>query len=297
LACDDHPVGAAIDGGWGLVPMIWLMAPPNADPGETTTAGCRAKARTSRWRRAAAVASVSIVAAGCAASPVPAPPDAVGTRIDNLVAARIMNQPLVTQSGAITRLSTYRGKIVLVSDMMTLCQETCPIDTATLVQTARAAQRAGLGGRVEFLSITVDPQRDRPARLAAYRALYAPAPPNWQLLTGSVAAISALWSYLGVYYQRVPEQSPPATDWMTGRRLTYDVNHADLVFFIDPAGHERFAIDGAGHAAPGTVLAPRLNQFLDDAGRANLTHPGVDTWTASQALTVISWLANRPITS
>jgi protein SCO1/2 len=98
-----------------------------------------------------------------------------------------------------------------------------------------------------------------------------------------------------VYYQRVPEGGPPATDWMTGKPLTYDVNHADLVFFIDPTGHERFVIDGAGHAAPRTILAPRLNQFLDDAGRANLSHPGADTWTTPQALQVISWLTQRRI--
>jgi protein SCO1/2 len=206
-----------------------------------------------------------------------------------------MRERFVDQTGAATSLSSYAGKILIVSDMMTLCQETCPIDTATLVQTARAVAKAGLASRVEFLSITVDPQRDTPARLAAYRTFFKPAPVDWRLLTGTTSAISALWRYLGVYYQRVPEDSPAATDWLTGRPLTYDINHADLVFFIDTAGHERFAIDGAGHAEPGTVLAPRLERFLNAAGRNNLAHPGEDTWTASQALQVIGWLADKQI--
>jgi protein SCO1/2 len=226
---------------------------------------------------------------------VPPPSATIGTSIDAVIPSKIMSERLIDQTGAATSLAAYRGKVLIISDMMTLCQETCPIDTATLVQTARAVATAGLASRVEFLSITVDPQRDTPARLAAYRTLFDPAPVDWRLLTGTPSDVSALWGDLGVYYQRVPEDRPPATDWLTGKPLTYDIDHADLVFFIDAAGHERFAIDGAGHAEPGTVLAPRLAQFLNDTGRNNLDHPGADTWTASQALQVIGWLAHRRI--
>lgn len=255
--------------------------------------------RTSRRRARyglAVTAVAAIFTAGCAGpAPVPPPPDTVGTQIDAAITPGVLDQSLVDQAGIPTSLAAYHGKVLIVSDIMTLCQETCPVDTATLVQTARAVERAGLGSQVEFLSITVDPRRDTPARLAAYRAFFAPAPDDWKLLTGSTAAISTLWAYLGVYYQRVPEDQPPATDWMTGKPLTYDVNHSDLVFFIDRDGHERFAIDGAGHAEPGTVLAPKLDHFLDPAGRDNLDHPGADTWTAAQALQVIAWLANKRI--
>ena len=244
----------------------------------------------------AVVVVAAMLAAGCSRpDDVAPPPDTVGTRIDAAVAPRILDLPFMDQAGASTSLAAYRGKILIVSDMMTLCQETCPVDTATLVQTARSVERAGLGGRVEFVSITVDPQRDTPARLAAYRALFAPAPADWTVLTGSATAITELWTYFGVYYQQVPEDQPAATDWMTGRPLTYDVDHADLVFFIDPAGHERFAIDGAGHVEPGTVLAPRLDHFLDADGRDNLDHPGPDTWTVEQALQVIGWLAGKRV--
>jgi protein SCO1/2 len=156
-------------------------------------------------------------------------------------------------------------------------------------------QRAGLADRVEFASITVDPNRDTPSRLAAYQRLFAPAPADWALLTGSPAALAALWKQLGVYWQKVPEDSPAGTDWLTGQPMTYDINHSDLIFFFDPSSHERFVIDGAGHVEPGTPIPPQLRQFLDDQGHDKLNHPGLDSWTVPQALKVIAWLLQQPI--
>ena len=58
----------------------------------------------------------------------------------------------------------------MISDVMTLCQESCPLDTANVVAAARPVERAGLDSKVVFLSITIDPGRDTVAQLAAYRS-------------------------------------------------------------------------------------------------------------------------------
>jgi cytochrome oxidase Cu insertion factor (SCO1/SenC/PrrC family) len=92
---------------------------------------------------------------------------------------------LVDQSGASRTLGSLHGKVLVISDAMTLCQETGPLHTANLVATARAVTAAGLADRVQFATITIDPQRDTPARLAAYRDQFAPPPADWTLLTGS----------------------------------------------------------------------------------------------------------------
>jgi protein SCO1/2 len=226
---------------------------------------------------------------------VPPPPSSLGTPTDQTLPAQLLNQPLLDPTGKPTTLAGYRGKVLVVSDMMTLCQETCPLDTANLVATARAVQRAGLADRVEFASITVDPNRDTPSRLAAYQRLFAPAPADWALLTGSPAALAALWKQLGVYWQKVPEDSPAGTDWLTGQPMTYDINHSDLIFFFDRDGHERFVIDGAGHVEPGTQVPAKLRGFLSDQGQDNLAHPQPGSWTVPQALQVISWLTQRRI--
>lgn len=255
-----------------------------------------------RARRAAAVGSVLAALVGlsaCGSGPAgPAAPGAsVGSRLDSPIPASILHLPLTDSTGKATSLASFHDKIVVINDVTTLCQETCPMDTENLVDTARAVDRAGLGDRFEFLSVTVDPQRDTAAQLAAYRQLYSPAPANWKALTGSAADLATLWKYLGVYYERVPEDSPPATNWRTGEKLTYDVNHADEVFFLDTAGHERFVIDGPGHVASGTALPAPMSSFLSDEGRQNLDHPKGDAWTVPQALKVLGWLSGRPIPS
>jgi protein SCO1/2 len=208
----------------------------------------------------------------------------------------IANLPLVDSSGKPTSLAAHRGKVLVVSDIMTLCQETCPLDTANLVAVARAVAKAGLGQDVQFVSITIDPARDTPSRLAAYRRLFDPVPADWTLLTGSQATLSSLWNYLGVYRQRAVEGVPPAIDWLTHRPLSYDITHADLVFYFDRALHDRFVMDGPAHVARGTHLPSTLNSFLDAEGQHNLADPDGDTWTVTQALQVISWLVGRSIT-
>lgn len=232
------------------------------------------------------------------ASATPAVPGAnVGTVMDSALPQRILDLPLVDENGHATDLAAFHGKILMISDIMTLCQETCPLDTADLAATARALDADGLAAKVEFLTITIDPARDTPAQLAAYRDLYAPAPSNWQALTGSTSALSALWKYFGVYIQKVAEGTPASTNWRTGAKLTYDLNHSDEVFFIDPAGTERFLLEGMGHVASDTSLPSAMKKYLDAQGQANLNASASDGWSVPQALSVLAWLAKTPIPS
>lgn len=242
----------------------------------------------------AILATVTLLA-GCGTSPAPAPPDAGGTPLDHPLPASIETLPLVDSAGHPTDLAAYRGKVVVLSDMMTLCQESCPLDTANIVATARQVQRAGLGDQVEFLSVTIDPVRDSTSRLAAYRALFAPAPADWAVLGGTRADLARLWKYLGLYYQRAPEGSPPSRDWLTGKPLTYDISHADMVFFFGTGGDERYTLDGTAHVAAADQMPGTLRRFLSATGRQNLAHPGFGSWTVDQALRAIGWLAGRRI--
>lgn len=243
----------------------------------------------------AGLALLLAVLAGCGSDPVPKPPDSVGSPLNEAVPPRIADLPLTDSTGHRTDLADYRGKVLVVSDMMTLCQETCPLDTANIVATARKVEKAGLGDKVEFLSITIDPSRDDAAHLAAYRKLFSPAPADWAVVGGSASSVHALWKHFGLYYEKAPEDSPPATDWLTGATLTYDIDHADLVYFFDPDGHERYTVDGTAHVASAGLMPATLRGFLSDDGRKNLQHPGFGAWTVAQALEVIGWLTNTRI--
>lgn len=244
----------------------------------------------------AATAAVCAVLFLWPSSAIAAPPTSVGTQMDGALPAGILNLPLVDQDGKATSLAAYHGKVLMISDTMTLCQETCPLDTADLVQTAREADAAGQGAQVEFLTVTIDPTRDTPDQLAAYRQLYQPVPANWVALTGTAANVAKLWKYFGVDVEKVPEGSPPDVNWRTGQPLTYDLDHSDEIFFIDGQGDERFLMEGMGYIAPGTPVPAKMKNYLDEQGQENLKAPQSDGWTVPQGLQTLSWLLQHSIT-
>jgi len=244
----------------------------------------------------AAVLATGTIVAGCGGGQaVPGPPSAdLGTVVDRPVPTAVADLPLTTDAGRPTSLAAWRGQVVVLADFLTLCQETCPLTTGNLLLMDRAVTAAGLGHRVRFAELTVDPDRDTPARLHAYRALIG-APANMMLLTGTPTVIARIWQYLGVWYQRVGEDSPAGIDWLTGRPLTYDVDHEDALLYLDASGRVRFVVVGSPNAS-GAPVAPALLRFLSAQGRAGLSHPDASTWTAAQALSPIAWLTGRPIT-
>ena len=79
-------------------------------------------------------------------------------------------------------------------------------------------------------------------------------------------------------------------DWWTHKPETFDVQHSDGVFFIDPRGHERIA--DAGMPYVGTRLPASLRRLLNDEGVRNLHHPSVP-WTPRQALDDVIYLKQR----
>lgn len=245
--------------------------------------------------RGALVASVLVVTA-CASGPgaSPGPPSAyLGTVVDTPVPASVADLPLTTDAGQATSLAAWHGQVVVLTDFLTLCQETCPLTTGNLLMMDSAVTAAGLGRRVHFVELTVDPGRDTPSRLRAYRKLIG-APANWSLLTGSPAVIGQIWRYFGVWYQRVAEDNPPGTDWLTGKALTYDVDHEDTLVYLDARGRERFVVVGNPNAKTAPI-PPALRRFLSAQGRADLSHPDASTWTAAEALSPIAWLTGRAI--
>ena len=254
-------------------------------------------ARVRGWpgRLAGALVAVALAVTACAGGPgVPGPPSAyLGTVLDSPVPASVAGLPLTTDAGQVTSLAAWHGQVVVLTDFLTLCQETCPLTTGNLLMMDRAVMAAGLGRRVHFVELTVDPGRDTPSRLRAYRTLIG-APANWSLLTGRPAVIGQIWRYFRVSYQRVAEDSPPGTDWLTGRALSYDVAHQDALVYLDARGRERFVVEGNPNARAASVV-PALRRFLSVQGRADLSHPDASTWTAAEALSPIAWLTGQPI--
>ncbi len=221
-----------------------------------------------------------------AASEVPAPL-AVGTELQR--PAPVPHFELVDERGKPFSLNAWRGKWVVLAPSMTLCHEVCPLTTGALIELTDQLRAAGLSRQVVVAEATVDPWRDTPARVRAYRRL---AGVNFAILTGTQSEIRRLWKFFGVYYHRIPQGKPPDIDWLTHRPETFDVAHTDALFFLDPAGQERIVDEGMPDV--GGKLSPVLRSLLSDQGRQNLAHPQLP-WTAAEALDDVYYLMGRNI--
>jgi protein SCO1/2 len=79
------------------------------------------------------------------------------------------------------------GKVWVADFVFTACQEACPLLSQRMQEVGRRTKH--LGPDFHLVSISVDPDRDTPARLAEYAARYAANPVRWSFLTGPSDAI------------------------------------------------------------------------------------------------------------
>ncbi|HVT64354.1 MAG TPA: SCO family protein [Mycobacteriales bacterium] len=244
---------------------------------------------------AAAAAVVGLAAACGGGSHVQPPSPALGTVVDFTVPPAIANLPLTTSDGKRTTLAAFRGRTVMLTDFMTECTDICPMISANTAALARAVTANGYGSKVALLELTMDPERDSVARLRAYRKLYGEPLGSWMLLRASKPDTKRIWKYFGLELKRVKEESPPDRDWLTGKPLTYDIEHSDDLIFIDPAGRERFVVS-ASPDVQGRALPAKLARILGPQGKQLLHHPDpVSSWTVGQGLSVFSWLLDHKL--
>jgi protein SCO1/2 len=81
------------------------------------------------------------------------------------------------------------GKVWVADFIFTSCQTMCPLLTDKMGQLVHRSRQ--LGPEVHFVSFSVDPERDTPARLADYAGRHHADPRKWSFLTGTLASIQA----------------------------------------------------------------------------------------------------------
>jgi protein SCO1/2 len=81
------------------------------------------------------------------------------------------------------------GKVWVADFIFTSCQGVCPLLSERMAEVGKRARH--LGPDFHLVSISVDPERDTPARLAEYGARYGANPIAWSFLTGPEQAIQA----------------------------------------------------------------------------------------------------------
>ena len=134
---------------------------------------------------------------------------------------------LTDHTGAAVTDATYRGRLMLIFFGFTHCPDVCPTELQVIAEVLD-----GLGAdadRVAPLFITVDPERDTPAELAQYVALFHP---RLIGLTGSAEDIRRVALAYKVWYEKVDD--PKATDYImdhTAHIYLVDANGAYIGFF------------------------------------------------------------------
>ena len=204
-----------------------------------------------------------------------------GTVLDVPIPAELLSIPLTNAAGKTFTLASLKGSTVVLTDFLTLCNEICPMTSVNMREIGDAIAKAKLTSSIKSLEVTVDPKRDTPARLKAYQALFGD--PSWTVATGSIKGIASLWSWFGAYTQ-VVKPDDGVIDWFTGKPITYDVTHADVVVIIGPNLHWRWLDLGSPavtNPKSKNVVPAKLYSYLSSAGKSNLVKPEEPFWSTS----------------
>lgn len=202
-----------------------------------------------------------------------------GTMFDAPMPSVIANTKLIGANGKSFTLASLKGKYVVLTDFFTTCNDICPMTSVNMRDIGDAVHKAGLAKNTTVLEVTVDPQRDTVSRIKAYQALFGDA--TWTIATGSASDLNNFWGWFGVYTKRVKSDADAAPDWQTGKPVTYDVVHDDVVILIGPNGHWRWLELGNPQVSNPTTLPKTLKSYLSAQGRLNLIKQAEPTWTTA----------------
>lgn len=143
---------------------------------------------------------------------------------------------LLDQNGAAFGLDRLRGKVWVASFIFTSCPDICPVMTSQMANLHRRVTDAD----VHFVSVSVDPAQDTPARLREYAAQFRADPARWSFLTTDRPE-----QMRGIIEQAFRMPSGERQERADGR---YEILHAPRFMLIDRRGTLRglYETDAAG---------------------------------------------------
>ena len=108
---------------------------------------------------------------------------------------------LMDQARRSVRLSQFRGKVIAINFIYTSCAlpQFCYRSTNNFGAVERRFKKQ-MGRDLVLLTVTFDPARDRPERLAEYASEWDANPDAWRFLTGAPTEISRVCGMFGVDY-------------------------------------------------------------------------------------------------
>ncbi len=104
---------------------------------------------------------------------------------------------LIDQSGRALSLESLGDRVLMVDFIYTSCPGPCPVQTSIQVELQRRIPEA-LRGEIQFISISLDPEVDRPEVLERYAIARGVDLSNWSFLTGPTERVSEVVRRWGV---------------------------------------------------------------------------------------------------
>jgi protein SCO1 len=144
--------------------------------------------------------------------------------ISRISGGRAPSFSLTDQRGATVTLASLRGRAVVLMFFDSTCNDICPVLGK---EVARAETALGTSAaRVDFVAVNTDPNATAVSSAAAVTAkLGLGGKSNFYFLTGSLSTLDIVWTHYGISIEVA--------------QATQRIAHTDLMYFIDPSGHER----------------------------------------------------------
>ena len=192
----------------------------------------------------------ALILSGMAPSASAAPPfdQTAALRASQAVVGQTLpDYTLLDRAGRPVRLSSYRGKPLLVSFIYTGCFQICPTTTRSLQKAVKAAQD-GLGtDQFNIVSIGFNQPADSPQALKSFAAQHGIDTPNWEFLSPHASIVAGLTRAFGFSYVATPA----------------GFDHILQVSVVDAQGRIYRQIYGESFA--GDMLGEPLKQLIADA--------------------------------
>jgi protein SCO1 len=191
-----------------------------------------------------ALSLVCVLALGACRKGAEAPVDEPGSYVANNPADCLPDITLVDQYGKPVPLASLKGKLVLIDFIYTSCPGPCETMTAKMARVADQL-KTRLGSQVTMVSVTLDPEHDRPQQMLAFAKAQGAERKGWLFLTGDLHQVEQL---LAPYHIR------------RVREANGTIDHVLEMFLLGPDGRQ-LRLYAATSVKPQTVVAD-INRVL-----------------------------------
>jgi protein SCO1/2 len=123
-------------------------------------------------------------------------------------------------------LSDHRGEVVVLFFGYANCPDVCPTTLSEFKRIRANLENEGLAEQVEFLFVTIDPERDTVEDIGEYVSAFHP---DFTGLTGSLTELSTVWGNFFVYREKIVVDSA----------VGYLMEHTSRVYVVDKGGRLR----------------------------------------------------------